>query len=110
MRTILLAEPDIDVVLVADTVVLGALAAMRDAGAARPDQFFGGIDGEAEAVAELKTPDSPFKATGSLASPVFGYALGQFAADFLEGRHVPQAMDILPVALTPETLASYEED
>lgn len=110
MTTILLAEPDIDVVLGADTVVLGALAAMRDAGAARPDQFFGGIDGEPEAVAELKTPGSPFKVTVSLASPVFGYALGRFAADFLEGRHVPQAMDILPFALTPETLASYEED
>jgi ribose transport system substrate-binding protein len=110
MTTILLAEPRIDVVLGADTVVLGALAAVRDAGAARPDQFFGGIDGEPEAVAELRTPGSPFKATVSLASPVFGYALGQFAADFLEGRHVPQAMDILPVALTPETLAQYEED
>jgi ribose transport system substrate-binding protein len=110
MRTILLAEPDIDVVLGADTVVLGALAAMRDAEAARPDQFFGGIDGEPEAVAELKTAGSPFKVTVSLASPVFGYALGQFAADFLEGRHVPQAMDILPFALTPETLTSYEDD
>lgn len=110
MKTILLAEPDIDVVLGADTVVLGALAAMRDAGAARPDQFFGGIDGEPEAIAELKTEGSPFKVTVSLASPVFGYALGQFAADFLEGRHVPQALDILPFALTPQTLATYEED
>jgi ribose transport system substrate-binding protein len=110
MTTILLAEPNIDVVLGADTVVLGALAAMRDAGAARPDQFFGGIDGEPEAVAELKTTESPFKVTVSLASPVFGYALGQFAADFLEGRHVPQAMDILPFALTPETIGAYQQD
>lgn len=110
MTTILLAEPDIDVVLGADTVVLGALAAARDAGAARPDQFFGGIDGEAEAVAELKRPGSPYKVTVSLASPVFGYALGQLAADFLDGRHVPQAMDILPVALTPGTLPRYEAD
>ena len=35
-------------------------------------------------MAELKTPGSPFKVSVSLASPVFGYALGQFAADFLE--------------------------
>ena len=46
MKTILLANPDIDVVLGADTVVLGALAALREAGKARPDQFLGGIDGE----------------------------------------------------------------
>lgn len=110
MTTILLAEPEVDVVLGADTVVLGALAAARDAGMARPDQFFGGIDGEPAAVAELRTPDSPYKVTVSLASPVFGYALGQFAADFLAGGHVPQAMDILPFALTPETLDAYAAD
>ena len=42
MRTILLAHPDVDVVLGADTVVLGALAAVREAGKERADQFFGG--------------------------------------------------------------------
>ena len=66
MQTILLAEPQIDVVLGADTVVLGALAAMRDAGRARADQFFGGIDGEPAAVAELALPDSPYKTRVSL--------------------------------------------
>ena len=54
MRTILLAHPNVDVVLGADTVVLGALAALREAGKARADQFLGGIDGEPEAVAEIK--------------------------------------------------------
>ena len=48
MRTVLLANPSVDVVLGADTVVLGALAALREAGKARPDQFLGGIDGEPE--------------------------------------------------------------
>jgi ribose transport system substrate-binding protein len=110
MQTILLAEPVVDVVLGADTVVLGALRAMRDAGKARSDQFFGGIDGEAEAVAELRDPESPFKSTVSLASPVFGYAMGQHAADWLEGRAIPQAMDVLPMALNAANLAAYEAD
>jgi len=110
MRTILLAQPKVDVVLGADTVVLGALAALREAGAARPDQFLGGIDGEPEAVAEIKKGDSPYKASVSLASPVFGYAMGQFAADWLDGRTVPQAMDILPKALTLANIAQYEAD
>ena len=99
MRTILLAQPNVDVVLGADTVVLGALAALRAAGKARPDQFLGGIDGEPEAVAEIKK-GGPYKASISLASPVFGYAMGQHAADWLEGKSIPQAMDILPRALT----------
>jgi ribose transport system substrate-binding protein len=110
MRTILLAQPKIDVVLGADTVVLGALSALREAGAARPDQFLGGIDGEPEAVAEIKNGNGPYKASVSLASPVFGYAMGQFAADWLDGRSVPQAMDILPKALTLANIAQYEAD
>ena len=109
MRTILLAHPDIDVVLGADTVVLGALSAVRAAGKIRQDQFFGGIDGEPEAVAEIKAR-GPYKASISLASPIFGYAMGQHAADWLEGKSIPQAMEILPSALTLDNIERYEAD
>lgn len=109
MRTILIANPDVDVVLGADTVVLGALSALREAGKARSDQFLGGIDGEPAAVAEIKQ-GGPYKASVSLASPIFGYALGQQAADWLDGKSVPQAMDILPKALTLENMNQYEAD
>jgi ribose transport system substrate-binding protein len=109
MQTVLLAHPNIDVVLGADTVVVGALAALRAAGKATNKQFLGGIDGEPAAVAEIKK-GGPYKASVSLASPVFGYALGQFAADWLEGKSVPQAMDILPYALTSSNIAQYETD
>ena len=68
-------------------------------GKARPDQFLGGIDGEPEAVAEIKKGDGPYKASIACRSPVFGYAMGQHAADWLEGKSIPQAMDILPIAL-----------
>jgi ribose transport system substrate-binding protein len=110
MRTILLAHPAIDVVLGADTVVLGALAALREGGRSRPDQFLGGIDGEPEAIAEIKRGNGPYKASVSLNSPVFGFAMGQHAADWLDGKSIPQAMDILPRALTAENLAQYEAD
>ena len=96
MRTILLANPDVDVVLGADNVVLGALAALRAAGKTRANQFLGGIDGEPEAVSEIKKGNTPYRVSISLASPVFGYAMGQHAADWLEGKSIPQAMDILP--------------
>ena len=110
MRTILLAHPEVDVVLGADTVVLGALQALREAGKARPDQFLGGIDGEPEAVTEIKSGTSPYKASVSLSSPVFGYAMGHHAADWLEGKSIPQAMDILPSLLTLVNIAQYEAD
>jgi ribose transport system substrate-binding protein len=109
MRTVLLAHPRVDVVLGADTVVLGALQALREAGLDRADQFLGGIDGEPEAVAEIKR-GGPYKVSVSLNSPVFAYAMGQHGADWLEGRSVPQAMDILPRALTASTIGQYEAD
>lgn len=109
MRTILLAHQNVDVVLGADTVVLGALEALREAGKATPEQFLGGIDGEPEAVAEIKK-GGPYKASISLASPVFGYAMAQHAADWLEGKSIPQAMDILPSALTLANIVQYEKD
>lgn len=110
MNTILEANPDVDVVLGGDAVVLGALKALRAAGKDRPQQFLGGIDGEPQAVAEIKKGDSPYKASIALASPVFGYAMGQYAADWLEGKSIPQAMDTLPIALTHDNIASYEAD
>ena len=109
MRTILLAHTRVDVVLGADTVVLGALAALREARLARNDQFLGGIDGEPEALAEMRK-GGPYKASVSLASPIFGYALAQHAADWIEGRSVPQGLDILPSLLSPESLRQFERD
>ncbi len=109
MATILSVQPRVDVVLGADTVVLGALDALRDAGRLAPGQFLGGIDGEPDAVAQIRA-GGPFKVSVSLNSPVFGYALGQFAADWLDGRPVPQGLDILPRALSAETLDAYAAD
>jgi len=110
MKTILLAQPDIDVVLGADAVVLGAMRALQESGNARKDQFLGGIDGEPDAIRAIQTSDSPYKATVSLASSIFGYALGQFAADWLEGKAVPQGLDVLPSLLTPENIAKYQSE
>ena len=84
------------------------LCARRDKD--RPDQFLGGIDGEPEAVAEIKKGDGPYKASIALSSAVFGYAMGQAAADWLDGKSVPQAMDALPIALSKDNLAQYEAD
>jgi ribose transport system substrate-binding protein len=41
---------------------------------------------------------------------VFGYALGYFAADWLEGKSVPQAIDILPKVLTAANLTEYRHE
>jgi ABC-type sugar transport system substrate-binding protein len=57
------------------------------------------------------SPDpAAVRASIALSSPVFGYAMGQYAADWLEGKSVPQAMDILPIALTHSNITQYEAD
>jgi ribose transport system substrate-binding protein len=60
-------------------------------------------------VNEIKA-GGPYKASVSLASSIFSYAMGQHAADWLEGKSIPQAMDILPKALKLDNIASYEAD
>ena len=94
----------------AETTLLPHLLAfdMQDLGVDE-DQFLGGIDGEPAAVDEIKS-GGPYKASVSLASPIFSYAMGQHAADWLEGKSIPQAMDILPKALTLDNIARYEVD
>ena len=59
---------------------------------------------------EIEAGDGPYKASIALSSPVFGYALAYEAADWLEGKSVPQAIDALPIALTKDNLPSYEAD
>jgi ribose transport system substrate-binding protein len=63
-----------------------------------------------KAVAEIKKGGGPYKTSVNLASPVFGYAMGEHAADWLDGKSIPQAMDILPKALTAQNMAQYEAD
>jgi ribose transport system substrate-binding protein len=109
MKLILAANTRVDVVLGADAVVLGALRALREAGKDRADQFLGGIDGDPEAVEEIRRGGA-YKASVALSPPVFGYALGWFAADWLEGKSVPQAVDIQPFALNSRNMDRYEAD
>ena len=36
--------------------------------------------------------------------------MGQYAADWIEGKSIPQAMDVLPIALSLENMAQYEAE
>ena len=36
--------------------------------------------------------------------------MGQLAADWLEGKSIPQAMDVLPVPIALDNLAQYKAD
>ena len=110
MSTILQQTPEVDVVLGSDHVVEGALAALEAAHKADDRQFLGGLDGSPAALAAIEA-GGPYKATVALSPALFGYAWAQYAGDWLEGKTIPQAIDVIPLPLTtPEQIAAYKAD
>ena len=105
MSTILQKNPDVDVVIGGDTYVLGALAALEAEGKARDDMYLSGIDGDEQALAAVEK-GGPYKASFAFAYPLMGYAWGQFAADWLEGKSIPQVMQLDAIELHISDLRS----
>jgi ribose transport system substrate-binding protein len=100
MSTLLQAHPDINVILgtAGDTYSMGALAALRSAGKDTSHMYISGINGDADALAEV-VKGGPYKASFAFAYNLMGYAWGQYAADWVEGMTVPQVMVFKPIQL-----------
>lgn len=98
MATLIQAHPDVNVILGGDTDSLGALAAYRSANKDVSHMYFSGIDGNADALAEI-VKGGPYKASFAFAYNLMGYAWGEFAADWGEGKSIPQVMVFTPIQL-----------
>lgn len=108
MNTVLQAHPDVNVILGGDTLVLGALAAIEAAGRDEENIYMSGIDGDAQALAKIRE-GGPYKASFAFAYPMMGYAWGQFAADWLEGREIPMVSQFNAIELnSAETIDAFE--
>ena len=109
MNTVLQAHPDINVILGGDTLVLGALAAVEAAGKASDKLYMSGIDGDAEALKKIRE-GGPYKASFAFAYPMMGYAWGQYAADWLDGKEIPILMQFNAIELnSAETIDEFEQ-
>ena len=110
MNTILQQHPDVNVILGGDTYVLGALSALQAAGAVKDDMYLSGIDGDAQALAEIEK-GGIYRASFAFAYPLMGYAWGQFAADWIEGKAIPQVMQLNAIELnSAESIAKFNAD
>lgn len=108
MNTVLQAHPDVNVILGGDTLVLGALAAIEAAGRAGEDIYISGIDGDAQALAKIRE-GGPYKASFAFAYPMMGYAWGQYAADWLEGKEIPLLQQFNAIELSSaEAIDAFE--
>lgn len=110
MSTILQANPDIDVVVGPDPVVLSALAAVEASGIDPNTMAFFGSDGEPQAL-ELIAEGGPYKATYAFNFAIVGYAAGVWGADWIAGRTIPSLTIIEAVQLdSAEAIEQYNAD
>lgn len=110
MSTLIQQTPDIEVVLGVDATSLGALAALEAAHKATDRTFIGGFDGEKQALDEIAS-GGPFKATVTTQPSIMAYTMGRFAADWLDGKTIPQGICIKPRAISgSEDVEQYRAD
>ena len=108
MMTALQRYSDIKMVLGGDTIVVGAYKALEKKGKLTDDMFLSGVDGDKEAL-ELIKQGGAYKLSIAFAWSLMGYGLGQFGADWIEGREVPQMIVANGVQLdSPEAVRQFE--
>lgn len=109
-NTAIQAHPDINVVLgSSDTVAVGAYQAFQQSKALKSDMYFGGCDGDSQAIA-LISAGTPYRSSHAFAWPVLGYTMGQYACDWIEGKPVPRVLLVPAVNLTKDTIPVYNTD
>lgn len=110
MNTIIQKDPNVDVVLGGDMHVLGALSALEAAGAVKPDMYLAGIDGDDQALERVKE-GGVYRASFAFAYPLMGYAWGQFTGDWLEGKPIPQVIELSAIELnSADKITKFESD
>lgn len=108
MNSALQAHRDIKVVMGGDTIVVGAYRALKQAGMLADDMYLSGVDGDSDALALVKQ-GGPYRLSIAFAWKLMGYGLGQFGADWIEGRQVPRVMVAKGAALdSAATIAQFE--
>jgi ribose transport system substrate-binding protein len=108
MTSALQAHGDIKVVLGGDTIVVGAYRALKSARRLRDDMFLSGVDGDTEAL-QLVKQEGAYKLSIGFAWNLMGYGLGQFGADWIEGKQVPRLVVANGIKLdSPAAVAAFE--
>lgn len=110
MSTILQANPDVDVVIGIDPVVLSAMAAVEASGKDVNEMAFFGSDGDPQAL-EMIAEGGPYKVTYAFNFSIVGYAAGVWGADWIEGKTIPSLTIINAVQLdSADAIEQYNAD
>ncbi len=110
MASILQKDPEVNVVDGGDTLVLGALAALRAAGrGSDPKLALFGVNGDPQAVEEVKS-GGPYKATYAFNFAILGTLLADMSERWLKGLNIPQLAVVPAVPIdSPEAIEEYNK-
>lgn len=110
MASILQKDPDVNVVDGGDTLVLGALSALRAAGrGSDPNLALFGVNGDPQAVEEVKS-GGPYKATYAFNFAILGTLLADMSDRWLNGLNIPQLAVVPAVPIdSPQAIDEYNK-
>jgi ribose transport system substrate-binding protein len=110
MSTVIQAHPNIKIVMGGDSAVIGAYQALDQAGKLSSDMYLSGVDGDSQALSLVKKGGA-YRASIAFAWKLMGYGLGQFGADWIEGKSIPRVMVAAPILLDSSVkVRKYEKD
>jgi ribose transport system substrate-binding protein len=110
MNTVIQAHPDVKIVMGGDTLVVGAYRAMKQSGKLANDMYFSGVDGDAAAL-ELVKEGGAYRLSIAFAWGLMGYGMGQFGADWVEGKEVPRVLVAKGLLLdSPSAVTTFRAD
>jgi ribose transport system substrate-binding protein len=108
MSSILQKTPDVNVVDGGDTLVLGALSALRAVGRGDdPNLALFGVNGDPQAVTEVKS-GGPYKATYAFNFAILGTLLSDMADRWLKGYNIPMLAVVPAIPIdSPAAIEKY---
>jgi ABC-type sugar transport system substrate-binding protein len=94
--TLLQSRPDINVWIGPDSTVLSVNAYLESIGKdpAVDMIYLTGLNGEQEALDAISAGDTFMKSTWGFNNALLGYAMGAFCGDWLDGKAVPQVLQV----------------
>jgi ribose transport system substrate-binding protein len=106
--TLIQAHPDAKVWLGDDDTIIGVQSALLASGVqpTDPTVYLSGVNGQSNALAEVKKGEL-FRADIAFPNGIYQYAVGQLACDWIEGKSVPQVLNIHLVPVTAENVDAF---
>jgi ribose transport system substrate-binding protein len=96
---VLQANPQVNVWIGDDDTMIGVIAALEQAGKTASDMILvSGFNAQDNALAAVKA-GGLFRQDSGFANGVYEYACGQDACDWIEGKSIPEIMDLAVIAV-----------